>query len=106
MTNSGGEAASYHVLLIGIDDYAKKPLSGCVNDIDAVQQILLERAKVPRERILRLASPRSQAAHSTEVPAQPATLANLRSAFAVIAKRAQEGDRVFIHFSGHGARAE
>jgi len=106
MANAAEQAGSYHVLLIGIDDYANKPLSGCVNDIDAVQQILLERAKVPRERILRLASPRNQAAHSSEVPAQPATLANLRAAFGALAKRAQEGDRVFIHYSGHGARAE
>lgn len=106
MTHSSREAGSYHVLLVGIDDYAKKPLSGCVNDIDAVQQILLERAKVPKERILRLASPRKQAAHSTEIPAQPATLANLRAGFAELAQRAKEGDRVFIYYSGHGARVE
>lgn len=106
MINAVEEAGSYHVLLVGIDDYSKKPLSGCVNDIDAVQKILVERAKVPKERILRLASPRKQAVHSTEVPAQPATLANLRTAFAALAMRAQEGDRVFIYYSGHGTRVE
>ena len=106
MIDAAEEPRSYHVLLVGIDDYSKKPLRGCVNDIDAVQQILIERAKVPKERILRLASPQNQAAHSTEVSAQPATLANLRAAFAALAKRAQEGDRVFIYYSGHGTRVE
>lgn len=106
MTNAAREPESYHVLLIGIDDYPKKPLRGCVNDIDAVQKILLERAKVPKERILRLASPQEQAAPSMEVAAQPATLANLRAAFATLAARVREGDSVFIYYSGHGTRVE
>jgi hypothetical protein len=106
MTHSAEEPASYHALLIGIDDYAKRPLNGCVNDIDAVQKILIERARVPKDRILRLASPKPGATCSTEIPAQPATLANLRGAFATLAKRANEGDRVFIYYSGHGARVE
>jgi hypothetical protein len=97
---------SYHVLLIGIDDYAKQPLSGCVNDIDAVQQILLERAKVPRDRIRRLASPGQDATCSTDIPAEPATHANLWRAFTALAKRANEGDRVFIYYSGHGTRVD
>ena len=64
MADSTEAPESYHVLLIGIDAYPKKPLYGCVNDIDAVQKLLLERAKVAKERILRLASPRENAAHA------------------------------------------
>lgn len=42
----------YHILLIGIDSYAIKPLHGCVNDVDAVQRLLLSpRMGIPRESI-------------------------------------------------------
>jgi hypothetical protein len=100
------QSPSYHVLLIGIDDYPYKPLTGCVNDIDAIQKLLLERAKVPRERILRLASPRKGAACSMEIPEQPATLSNMKAALRELADRASEGDRVLIYYSGHGTRME
>ncbi len=119
MTSAVGDSASYHVLLVGIDDYTARPLRGCVNDIDAVQALLIDKVKVPPERILRLASPRRKppAAGTAAaagpvpgppgaVPEQPATLANIRSAFTEIAQRAKQGDRVFIYYSGHGARAE
>ena len=37
-----------HVLLIGIDAYdGRGPLQGCVNDVDAVQGVLLDRLGVP-----------------------------------------------------------
>jgi hypothetical protein len=96
--------ASYHILLVGIDAYAKRPLRGCVNDIDAVQRILLERLRVPAARITRLASPHPDTPHATEVPELPATLANLRAALAALAGTVQAGDRVFIYYSGHGTR--
>jgi hypothetical protein len=33
------DKSNYHVLRIGIDAYTGKPLYGCVNDIDAVEQL-------------------------------------------------------------------
>lgn len=95
---------NWHVLLVGIDAYSRRPLYGCVNDIDAVQRLLLERVGVRREQIRRLASPHADAAHATEIAEQPATLANLREALAALARDARAGDRVFIYYSGHGAR--
>jgi caspase domain-containing protein len=98
--------ARYHVLLIGIDDYGPKSLRGCVNDIDAVQRLLLKRAKLPKESVRRLASPLSGAKHDTSLPEEPATLDNLRAALGELGtKKVQAGDRVFIYYSGHGARA-
>lgn len=94
----------YRVLLIGIDDYHKRPLQGCVNDIDAMQAILLDGVGVPTDRIRRLASPRN-AKHSTLVPQEPATLDNIRNALAALVRDAQEGERIFIYYAGHGARA-
>lgn len=98
---------SYHALLVGIDAYAHgiRPLHGCVNDIDAVQRLLLDKVGIPPDRICRLASPHLHTQPHAEVPAQPATLANLRAALVSLAERAKEGDRVFIYYSGHGTRA-
>jgi hypothetical protein len=96
----------FHVLLIGIDAYTVKPLGGCVNDIDAVQRLLLTRAGVPADAVTRLASPHAGVPHETAVPENPATLANIRAALARLASdEVRPGDRVFIYYSGHGCRA-
>lgn len=95
---------TYHVLLIGIDDYQDKPLGGCVHDIDAVQRLLVSRM-AGTLHIRRLASPRPGAAHDTSVPQQPATLDRIRDALAELASdRVAGGDRVFIYYAGHGTR--
>jgi len=95
----------YRVLLIGIDDYQKRPLSGCVNDIDRVQTMLLDKLAMPTAWIRRLASPRATATHSKAVPEKVANLENIRNELAALARDAQEGERVFIYYSGHGVRA-
>lgn len=97
---------SDHVLLIGIDDYRDAPLGGCVNDIDAVQRILLgPRLGIAADRIRRLASPAPGSTHDSGVAEQPATLANIAGALEQLASdRVQPGDRVFIYYAGHGTR--
>lgn len=98
-----------HVLLIGIDNYLKQPLSGCVNDIDAVQRVLLgPRMRIPPEQITRLVSPAPSArANDGPVADRPATLAEIRAALDWLGSDAVAyGDRVFIYYAGHGARSE
>lgn len=99
--------ATYHVLLVGIDDYQAGPLRGCVNDIDAIQRVLLgDRVGIAPDRIRRLASPRRGAVHDTTIPSRPATLANLRDALAELGSEAVSADdRVFLYYAGHGSRA-
>jgi len=95
---------TYHVLLIGIDDYQDKPLGGCVHDIDAVQRLLVSRM-AGTLHIRRLASPRPGVAHDTSVAQQPATLDRIRDALAELASDRVAGeDRVFIYYAGHGTR--
>lgn len=100
--------ATYHVLLIGVDAYQTRPLGGCVNDIDAVQQVLVDRMGIPGNCIRRLASPRpghTGGPPRAAVAEQPATLANLRGALAELATpQVARTDRVFIYYAGHGAR--
>ncbi|WP_430784043.1 caspase family protein [Actinoplanes sp. G11-F43] len=95
-----------HVLLVGIDAYdGGGSLRGCVNDVDAIQGILLDRLGVPAERITRLVSPRSGVTHDNRIPGRPATLAAITAELDRLAGDAvSPGDRVFIHWSGHGTR--
>lgn len=97
--------ATYHVLLIGVDNYPGHELRGCVNDIDAVQRVLLERLKIPSACIRRLVSPLPGTQHETTVAEQKATTANIRAALAELGSDCvKPGDRVFIYYSGHGKR--
>lgn len=102
--------ATYHVLLIGVDNYPGHELQGCVNDIDEVQRLLLgERMTKHRDRIRirRLASPLPHTAHETSVPEDAATLDKIRDALDQLASSTvRPTDRVFIYYSGHGTRVE
>lgn len=94
-----------HALLIGIDRYtgAMAPLRGCVNDIDAMQRILIDRLGVAPDRIHRLASPHDEEVHEIDVPSRPATRDNILAALrALDDDRITHADRVFIYYSGHG----
>jgi hypothetical protein len=98
---------TYYVLLIGIDAYFTRPLHGCVNDIDAIQlRLMSPHCSLTPAHILRLASPHPGVWHDTSVPEKPATLKNIREALAFLASdRVAAHDRVFIYYSGHGARS-
>jgi hypothetical protein len=99
-------AGRHHVLLIGIDAYdGGGMLTGCVNDIDIVQRLLIDRVGVLPGHITRLAAPRTGASHETGVPEELPTLANLRAAFTRLgSEEVGAQDRVFIYYSGHGTQ--
>lgn len=101
---------THRVLLIGIDAYSgDAALSGCVNDVDAVEAFLLDRLKIPPTSITKLASPHPGAARpalsAAAAPSAPADLASIRAALRALGGDAvSPGDRVLIHYSGHGAQ--
>jgi hypothetical protein len=99
-------AGRHHVLLIGIDAYdGGGMLTGCVNDIDAIQRLLIDRVGVPRDQITRLAAPRTDAKHETDVSASLPTLDCLRAEFTRLGSDVVgPDDRVFIYYSGHGTQ--
>jgi Caspase domain len=99
------ESPNYRAVLIGIDDYSQKPLSGCVNDIDQIERILLDRLKVPAERITRFAAPQARAASTTRLPSLNPTRDELRSFLENLAGEVGPNDLVFLYYSGHGSRA-
>lgn len=102
------EGPRYHVVLIGIDAYqGVSPLSGCVNDIDAIQELLRRRLGLKDEWICRLAAPRfDDTVRPTEIPTQPPTRKNILAALRAVAAEAGAGDKVFIYYSGHGTQLE
>ena len=108
-------APLYHVLLIGIDAYPPgyNSLSGCVNDIDAIEQLLLDPPGVgvppAQVRITRLAAPRPNVAARSRLLAQtlPPTKDNVVAALQSLAGPAiQPSDRVLIYYSGHGDQVQ
>ncbi|XXX76134.1 caspase family protein [Sorangium sp. So ce134] len=94
-----------HVLLIGIDDYPRSPLHGCVNDVRAIERLLLERVGVDRKSITRLMSPHPGHDQGDTAPSRPATLAHIRDALAHLGTSAVAwNEPVFIYYSGHGTQ--
>ena len=103
-----------HALLIGIDKYLKnklpdgsyyRDLSGCVRDINHVEQFLLTTLRVPRENIIKLTASSNGSSKPAEPPKVWPTYENMVAGFVELTKRAKPGDQVYIHYSGHGGRA-
>lgn len=102
-----------HVLLIGIDAYPTSPLRGCVNDIDAIEGLLLDPPGigVPAERfrIRRLAAPRAGAVSTSRLAADTRrpSRENILAALQHLAGPAvTPEDRVLIYYSGHGGQQQ
>lgn len=106
--------SAIHALLIGIDDYEPsrfpdgqpiRPLLGAVNDVARMRRFLQEGPfAVPTERIRELVSPHPWAHRAASGDAELPTRENLVREIRALPDRAAPGDRVLIHYSGHGAR--
>jgi len=116
-------ASGKWAVLIGIDHYLEgsanrldtsgkpvqfKNLSGCVEDILQVEQYLLDTIKVEKSRIVKLLAPlpnNDGASEEYELKEDQPTYSNIIHAFGYVTGHAQPADMVYIHYSGHGARA-
>lgn len=110
--NLSSTSTKIHALLIGIDHYLPnrlyKSLRGAVRDIDLVDTFLQQTLKIPPAQIRKLTSPNPDDVALVKLRSpseQPPTYANIVQAFADITASAQVGDQVYIHYSGHGGRA-
>lgn len=108
MTETTPRAPLHHVLLIGIDAYdGGASLRGCVNDIDVIQRLLIDKVGVHPTRITRLVSPHSGTTHVVDegIVERNATLENIRAELTRLGSDEVHGDdRVFIYYSGHGTQ--
>lgn len=82
-------------LLIGINQYPNfdpsRDLKGCVNDVKAMRQVLVDSFKFPED-------------HITLLTNEQATRAGILEAMEDLIARAEEDDVVVFHYSGHGSQ--
>lgn len=78
-------------LLVGVNKYPSQPLHGCINDIQDMAKFLVERCNFSFDDIRLLVD--SRATRDAIIERLGWLLSGIRS-----------GDRVFFHFSGHGAQ--
>lgn len=87
--------ATRWALLIGIDRYPNFPehaqLEGCVNDVEAMAALLINRFSFPAGNVERLLD-------------GAATQAGIRAAFGSLTERVGLDDVVVVQYSGHGSR--
>jgi hypothetical protein len=87
------ERQTRHALIIGIGEYADPEvplLKGIVHDVASARRMAAAMA-IPESRI-------------TVLRDGEATAARIRSEIAALNSRVQDGDRVFVYYSGHGTR--
>ena len=100
-----------YALLIGIDNYQTsevyKDLRGCVPDVDLVDAFLQQTLQLSPDNIYRLTAPLEDsplAALRKQQDRKP-TYENIVRAFEEVTSTAQAGDRLYVHYSGHGGRS-
>ena len=105
--------STLHALLIGIDDYVPgvlpdgvryPSLHGAARDVDRMESFLRDKAGLTADKTCKLLSRVGEDGRSTEPPERRPTYANIVAAFKQLAAEASSGDRVYVHYSGHGAR--
>jgi hypothetical protein len=104
-------STSKHIaVLIGIDFYLKKPLHGCVRDVNEIEAYLRNlnhRKQINLTHLTRLvaSNPTEEGSHQPpENPSMLPTFDRVTSCLSQISSLASSGDHVYIHFSGHGTR--
>ena len=104
-----------HALLIGIDDYfpghlpdgRRYPsLRGATRDVERVEALLRDREGLKPDKTWKLLSRAGEDGEPAEPPERRPTYANIVAALKRLEVEASPGDRVYIHYSGHGARTE
>ena len=106
--------SNFYALLIGINYYqpSKFPnndkatnLYGCLRDIALVENFLKTKLRIPENSTFKLTSSEGTENRPSESADRLPTYENMVRAFQNLTNIAQPGDQVYIHYSGHGARA-
>jgi len=112
---TAGELPRRWAILIGINFYSDGNtraityynLQGCVRDITAVEDYLVRVFSVEESCIMKLTATAPDDIDGNEPKEEPSnrpTYGNMVQAFMSVTNRAREGDLVYIHYSGHGAK--
>lgn len=93
---------SHYAILIGINAYPNRPLESCVRDVQKIKECLESKPLAIDIQTLTANSGDTSLEHSESWP----TCRNVTSALETITSRAQPGDFIYIHYSGHGTRLD
>ncbi|KAL1903775.1 hypothetical protein Sste5344_010526, partial [Sporothrix stenoceras] len=97
---------THYAILVGIDEYPVQPLTACVRDVHLMAELIrnelhgsahIELLTAPRGDGLSLEAREVQ----VECRSWP-TYENVANAFNRATSRAQSGDSIYFHYSGHG----
>ncbi len=98
-------AVGRHAILIGINSYMVKPLRGCVRDVLEMKEYLsTKRTLVDVQLFTATATEGPNIGTPTEELKLWPTYENINRSLAQVTSRANPGDFVYIHYSGHGTR--
>ena len=115
MPQQSKATSNHYALLIGIDKYLEnelpdgsyyRDLSGCVRDINHVEEFLLTTLRVPATNIIKLTASDNGSQEPAEPPKLWPTYENMVAGFKTLTRKAKAGDQVYIHYSGHGGLCE
>ncbi|KAK0220966.1 caspase domain-containing protein [Armillaria nabsnona] len=88
-------ATKRHALLIGINHYDDNPLDGCINDVQAIQDLLISHYHYPASDVVTM---------TDDSPLLLPTRSNILRHMHDMVGNAQEGDSLIIYYAGHGTR--
>ncbi|OAQ64686.1 caspase [Pochonia chlamydosporia 170] len=97
---------NHYAVLIGINAYPSKPLKGCVRDVQIFKNYLETIIRPENIQLFTASEDVDPATGPMEDPADLPTYDNVILAFENVLSLAVHGDVVYIHYSGHGTRAE
>lgn len=99
------QIVTHHAILIGIDDYADKPLRGCVRDVEDIKGYLESTLRnVVKVQMITTDQIDSKSSDFADGSALWPAYDNVILAFERTTSLAREEDFVYIHYSGHGTR--
>ena len=112
MSSKNHEQPTLHALLIAADCYLPNRLpegsyhnlGGCVRDVQLVEDFLRERLHLKEDRLIKLTSTNVGTGAPPEPPERRPTYENIIAAFKDLTQKADPGDHVYVHYSGHGGR--
>ena len=112
MASKNHEQPTLHALLIAADCYLPNRLpegsypnlGGCVRDVQLVEDFLRERLHLKEDRLVKLTSTNVGTSAPPEPPERRPTYENIIAAFKDLTQKADPGDHVYVHYSGHGGR--